>query len=95
MYLFRIDDRTYVRRDGQPMSLTEAMAAVYGCGNAGVIRTDGTMVVERAGSASEVTYAPTGRRIVRGMTNRARRRWLATQEPTIRAEVNARAYVAR
>ena len=65
MYLIQIDHIVYGQRDGSAFTLPEAMRAVYGCGNARVIRENGAVVVNRAGSSYAVEYAPTGRTIVR------------------------------
>lgn len=66
MYMFRIDHVTYDRtRDGQPLTLADALAAVYGTRGAAVLRLDGTEVISNAGSAYAVTYTPTGRTITR------------------------------
>lgn len=65
MYMIRIDHIVYVQRNGQLFTLPEAMRQVYGVGNAAVLREDGTVVVNRAGSSYAVEHVPTGRTIVR------------------------------
>ena len=66
MYLIRIDHLIYERKGGEPFTLPEALAEVRGCGNAAVVRLDGTPVVLDAGSdAGPLTHAPTGRVIRR------------------------------
>ncbi len=67
MYILRIDTTCYESdpndRNGAPFTLVSAMRAAYGCGNAHVKRTDGTVVVAHAGRAfSDLVHAPTGRR---------------------------------
>ena len=59
----------YLRGDGAAFSLTEALRELYGVGHAGILRVDGTVVVDRAGSSSQVVHVPTGR------TVRRRDRW--------------------
>lgn len=65
MYLIRIDHLIYTHRDGTPFTLPEAVTELRGCGNAAVLRLDGTVAVRNAGSDSAVTHAPTGRVIRR------------------------------
>lgn len=69
MYLVQIDHIVY----RTPVSLVEAMRSVYGCGNARILRADGTLAVTYAGSSVEVMHAPTGRKVQRRGTRRARR----------------------
>lgn len=72
MYLIRIDHITYSQRGGQPFTLPGAMRAVYGTGNAAVLREDGTVIVSQAGSSNTVTHVPTGRRIHRRQARHSR-----------------------
>lgn len=66
MYLIKLwPGVIYEHRDGRGFTLVEAMREVYGIGDASIVREDGTPVVLRAGSASEITHAPTGRTIRR------------------------------
>ncbi|OLT09688.1 hypothetical protein BJF78_30145 [Pseudonocardia sp. CNS-139] len=60
----------YQHRDGRAFTLVEALRAVYGVGDASIIREDGTPVVLRAGNASAITYGPTGRTIRRRTVQR-------------------------
>lgn len=69
MYAIEVDGITYLRRGGGGFSLVEAMREVYGVAHARVLRADGTVVVDSAGSASEVVHVSTGRRV------RRRDRW--------------------
>lgn len=73
MYLIQIDHIVYEQRGGGLFTLPDAMRAVYGTGNAKVLREDGTVAVTAAGSSVTVQHAPTGRMINRRMTWRARR----------------------
>lgn len=80
VYLIQVDHQIFEGfRDGTPFSLIDAMHEVYGCGNARVLRADGTPVVERAGSSHEVVHAPTGRIIQRRLTERAHRQRVINQ----------------
>lgn len=65
MYLIKLGPIVYGRRDGSAFTLPEALRAVYGVGEATVLREDGTPVVARAGSAYAVTHVPTGREVRR------------------------------
>jgi len=71
MYLISLDGRLYERKGGGTFTLIEAMQEAYGCAGITIYRDDAalTPVVRNAGSATEVEYAPTERRIRR----RARR----------------------
>jgi hypothetical protein len=61
----------YEHRDRRPFTLVEAMRTVeamreyYGVEEASILREDGSPVVLRAGSASEITHAPSGRTLPR------------------------------
>jgi hypothetical protein len=66
MYLIRLwPGVIYEHREGRPFTLVEALREVYGVRDVSILRADGTPVVRSAGSASEVTHAPTGRTIRR------------------------------
>lgn len=65
MYRIQVDHRIYERRGGGTFTLPEAMRELYGCGNARVLRADGTVAVANAGAAYAVVHAPTGRTVVR------------------------------
>lgn len=70
MYVLRIDHLRYLSdptdRTRTPFTLVSAMQAAYGCGNAHIERTDGTVVVAHAGRASSpLVHAPTGRKVTR------------------------------
>ena len=72
MYLIKLwPGVLYEHRDGRPFTLVEAMREVYGVRDASIVREGGTPVVLGAGSASQVTHAPTGRTI-RGTIRRYR-----------------------
>lgn len=76
MYLYQIDHIVYGRKTG--LSLAAAVDAVRGCGNARVLRADGTVVLTSAGSTElPWIHAPSGRKIHHRMTQWARRRWEA------------------
>lgn len=77
MYLIELDGITYEQKGGAPFTLPGALAEVYGCRGVRILRTDGTVVVDRAGSSVELVHVPTGRRIIRRLTARARRAWIA------------------
>jgi hypothetical protein len=65
-YMFAMGPALYdADRNGRPLSLVACLIAVYGVGQARIYRTDGTLVVDRAGSSVEIVHAPTGRRISR------------------------------
>lgn len=87
MYLIVLDGITYGRKDGGAFSLVEAMRELYGVGHAWVIRTDGTVVVARAGSAYAFDYVP------RGRTIRRRKVWTASRQEM--AELQAQAEMVR
>lgn len=80
MYLIQIDGIVYEKKGGIPFTFVEALEELYGVRGARVLRLDGTVVVDRAGSTSEVVHLPTGRRIARRKTDRAVREWLAWME---------------
>jgi hypothetical protein len=66
MYLIRLwPGVIYEHREGRSFTLVEALREVYGVRDASILRADGRPVVLAAGSASEVTHAPTGRTIRR------------------------------
>lgn len=71
MYLIRVDHITYERRGGGTFTLVEAMRELLGVRNAQVLREDGTLAVDRAGSTTQVVHAPTGRIVTRRLTRRA------------------------
>lgn len=82
MYLLILDGRAYPHdprdRTRTPFTLVSALDAARGCGGATVARADGTPVVTGAGSdAGPLTYAPTGRKVYRRLTWRARERYEA------------------
>lgn len=77
MYLIQIDGITYEKKGGAPFTFVEALEELYGTRGARVLRLDGTVVVDRAGSTTEVAHLPTGRTVVRRKTVQARRAWLA------------------
>jgi hypothetical protein len=66
MYLIKLwPGVIYEHREGRSFTLVAALQEIYGVRDASIIREDGTPVVLSAGSASQVTYAPTGRTIRR------------------------------
>jgi hypothetical protein len=66
MYMISFGPVFYdAHKGGAPLSLVECMREAFGVGHAKVWRTDGTLVVDRAGGSVEVTYAPTGRKLRR------------------------------
>jgi hypothetical protein len=66
VYLIQIDHIVYEKRGGASFTLPEAMRALYGTGNARVLREDGTVVVSHAGSAYSVTHEPSAKVVRRG-----------------------------
>lgn len=97
MYLIQSGPVVYAHkdgtRDGRPFTLVEALRETYGVGQTRILRTDGTVVVRDAGSATAVEYAPTGRKI----TRRARRRgrhWSDTPAARRARETAANEYAA-
>lgn len=60
MYLIQMGPVVYERRGGGTFTLVEAMREVYGVADTRILRTDGTVVVRRAGSSYAVEYAPRG-----------------------------------
>ncbi len=69
-YCFSWGTQFYERwRDGRPVTLGECLDACYGVGAARIWRINAdetiSLVVEQAGSATELVYAPTGRRLRR------------------------------
>ncbi|GIF74162.1 MULTISPECIES: hypothetical protein [Asanoa] len=83
LYCFSWGNQFYERwRDGRPVSLADCLDACYGVFAARIwrINTDETLtlVVEDAGSATEITHVPTGRPI-------RRRRPYGAQRPSARA----------
>lgn len=85
-YLVKLDGVTYEPKGapGGAFTLVDAMREVYGVGGAQVVRLDGTVAVDRAGSATEVVHVlPDGRRrtVRRRLTWRARREELAGLAP--------------
>lgn len=77
MYLIELDGITYEPKGGGAFTLPGALAELRGTRGARILRIDGTVAVEHAGSDYVVTHAPTGRQIVRRLTRPAARRWLA------------------
>lgn len=66
MYAIKMGPMTYSGyRDGSPFTLVGAMREVYGVGQAKILRSDGTVVVDNAGSSGYVTHVPSGRRLYR------------------------------
>lgn len=66
MYMVQIGPVIYDRtQKGGPISLVEALREIRGVGDCKVLRTDGTVVVKRAGSDTMLTHEPTGRRVSR------------------------------
>ncbi|WP_433531256.1 hypothetical protein ACQPYA_03860 [Micromonospora sp. CA-263727] len=81
LYCFSWGNQFYERwRDGRPVTLVDCLDACYGVFSARIwrINTDDTLtlVVVDAGSATEITHVPTGRRI--------RRRPYGAQRPSAR-----------
>lgn len=73
MYQLVIDGIAY--RTG---SLVALLTEARGCGGARILRTDGTPVVDRAGSdAGPLHYRPRNRQVHRRMTRHAARAWAA------------------
>lgn len=69
MYAIELGGVQYLAADGTGFSLTAALRELYGVAGARILRLDGTVVVDRAGSSSQVVHVPTGR------TVRRRDRW--------------------
>ena len=66
MYLIQLGPVTYAR----PYTLPDALAELYGVGDARILRTDGTVVVRSAGSAYAVDHVPSGRTVRRRKARR-------------------------
>jgi hypothetical protein len=78
-YLIQLGPVTYEPKGGGTFTLTEALSQVLGVRNARILREDGTVAVEDAGSSYAVTHVtPEGRR--RRVRRRLTRRALAEQE---------------
>lgn len=75
MYLIQIDHIVYENLGGGTFTLVEALGEVYGVRNARILREDGTVAVERAGSASVVVHAPTRMEILRRPVRRGVTQW--------------------
>ena len=70
MYRIALGPITYTKRDGVPFTLPEALRELHGCGNARIVRLDGTVAVRNAGSDYAVQHAPTGRMVRRWPVHR-------------------------
>ena len=73
MYLIQVDHIIYGKRHNDSFTLAEAMWAVHGTGNARILRSDGTVIVENAGSDYAVRHVPTGRIVKRRTVPRVAR----------------------
>jgi hypothetical protein len=71
VYLIKLGPVTYEKRGGDTFTLPEAMSEVHGTGQAQILRTDGTVVVNGAGSDYAVQHVPSGRTV-----RRRRARWI-------------------
>jgi hypothetical protein len=65
VYRIALGPIVYSKRGGAPFTLTEALRELYGCGQARIVRLDGTVAVRNAGSDYAVEHAPTGRTVRR------------------------------
>lgn len=64
MYEFEFGPIRYnCHKDGRPITLVDAIRAVYGVGQARILRSDGTVIVNNAGSSVQVTHLPSGRMV--------------------------------
>jgi len=71
VYLIQVDHIVYGKRHDDSFTLPEALWAVHGTGNARILRADGTVIVENAGSDYAVRHVPTGRIVKRRQSRRA------------------------
>lgn len=86
-YLIHLDGITYERKGGGTFTLTEALSQVLGVRNARILREDGTVAVDNAGSSYSVTHVtPEGHR--RTVRRRLTRRAVAEQE-ALQADMRA------
>jgi hypothetical protein len=58
VYQIALGPITYVKRGGVPFTLPEAMRELHGCGQARIVRLDGTVAVRLRGAARP--YGPRG-----------------------------------
>jgi hypothetical protein len=65
VYLIQIDHVIYEPRGGGSFTLSDALRELHGCGHARILRIDGTVAVDSAGSDYAVRHAPTGRLVKR------------------------------
>jgi len=65
VYRIALGPITYSKRGGEPFTLPEAIRELHGCGQARIVRLDGTIAVRNAGSDYAVQHAPTGRLVRR------------------------------
>lgn len=64
MYYVKLGPITYAK----PLTLVEALRELRGTGDAKIVRADGTVAVDQAGSDTILVHAPTSRRIYRRPT---------------------------
>jgi hypothetical protein len=69
MYLIQLGPKVYERRGGGGFTLVEALTELRGTGGARILRLDGSVAVERAGSDFAVEHS-SGRTVIRRKVRR-------------------------